>query len=66
MLAVEARPGERPTWRAIDGFHHDRAAHMARARPRRKRNGDGGVPPMDIYGLNRSALMFPRDPIATA
>jgi hypothetical protein len=38
----------------------------ARARPRRKRNGDGGVPPVDIYGLNRSALMFPRDPIATA
>ena len=66
MRAVATRPGERPTWRAIGACRHDRAAHMARARPRRKRNGDGGVPPMDIYGLNRSALMFPRDPIATA
>ena len=66
MIEVETRPGERPTWRAANDFRRDRAAHMARARPRRKRNGDGGVPPMDIYGLNRSALMFPRDPIATA
>jgi hypothetical protein len=43
-------------WRTADvprnrDDHRDRAAHMARARPRRKRNGDGGVPPMDIYGL---------------
>jgi len=35
------------------------------ARPRRKRNEDGEVPPMDLTGLNRSALMFPRDPIET-
>jgi len=42
------------------------AQPLARVRPRRKRNEDGGVPPMDIYGLNRSALMFPRDPKATA
>src|ERR1700742_889806 len=56
MCAVATRPGERPTWRAIGACRHDRAAHMARARPRRKRNVDGGVPPMDIYGLNRSAL----------
>src|SRR5580692_10142009 len=33
------------------------------ARSRRKRNEDGGVPPMDLTGLMRSVLMFPRDPI---
>ena len=49
--------------RTID---EDRATHPARARPRRKRNEDGGVPPMGMYGLSRHALMFPRDPIATA
>ena len=38
----------------------------ARARPRRKRNEDGGVPPMGMNGLSRHALMFPRHPIATA
>src|ERR1051325_11813173 len=65
MTKPLARPDleKRPTWRAAGDLRRDRAAHMARARPRRKRNGDGGVPPMDIYGLNRSALMFPRDPI---
>src|SRR6201985_2659591 len=47
MCGVATRPGERPTWRAIGACRHDRAAHMARARPRRKRNVDGGVPPMD-------------------
>ncbi len=35
------------------------------ARSRRKRNEDGGVPPMDLTGLMRSVLMFPRDPIKT-
>ena len=32
-------------------------------RPERKRNVDGGVPPMDVIVLRRCALMFPRDPI---
>jgi len=45
------------------GADKARRAHPARARPGRKRNGDGGVPPMDIYDRSRSALMFPRDPI---
>ena len=49
--------------RTID---EDRTTHPARARPRRKRNEDGGVPPMGMNGLSRHALMFPRDPIATA
>jgi hypothetical protein len=35
------------------------------ARSRRKRKEDGGVPPMDLTGLMRSVLMFPRDPIET-
>ena len=35
------------------------------ARSRRKRNEDGGVLPVDLTGLSRSALMFPRDPIKT-
>ena len=36
------------------------------ARPRRKRNGDGGVPPMGAIVRRRLALMFPRDPIEDA
>ncbi|GEM_PF-6194934 len=35
----------------------------ARVRPRRKRNVDGGVPLIGSTGLNRSALMFLRNPI---
>jgi hypothetical protein len=55
------------SWRTAERARSTTIARRAqRARPRRKRNGDGEVPPMDIYGLNRSALMFPRDPIATA
>jgi hypothetical protein len=56
------------TWRTAErsARSRDRRTRPARARPRRKRNEDGEVPPMDICGLNRSALMFPRDPIATA
>jgi len=56
-------------WRTAEmtrTINEDRATHPARARPRRKRNEDGGVPPMGMYGLSRHALMFPRDPIATA
>jgi hypothetical protein len=63
----ESLRGERPVSRALSGSNtwtrQARRAHPARARPRRKRNGDGGVPPMDIYDRSRSALMFPRDPI---
>jgi hypothetical protein len=66
-LRLEMENGRLP--RAIDGIPcgipRSRRAHPARARPRRKRNGDGGVPPMDIYDRSRSALMFPRDPIET-
>ena len=55
-------------WRTAEmtrTINEDRATHPARARPRRKRNEDGGVPPMGMYGLSRHALMFPRDPIET-
>src|SRR5689334_7881226 len=59
MTRSLARPDleKRPTWArgrrrpSFEEYHRDRAAHMARARPRRKRNGDGGVPPVDISGL---------------
>jgi hypothetical protein len=36
------------------------------ARPRRKRNVDGGVPPKGSFILKRTAPMFPRDPIEDA
>src|SRR6187399_1621557 len=37
---------------------------LARVRPRRKRNEDGGVPPMQLNDPDdRWPLMFPRDPI---
>jgi hypothetical protein len=52
------------SWRTAERARSSPIARRAqRARPRRKRNGDGGVPPMDIYDRSRSALMFPRDPI---
>lgn len=57
---LAARPsGPRPRSRLQDLA----ASPFKRARPRRKRNVDGGVPPMGLPDLSAElALMFPRDP----
>jgi hypothetical protein len=47
------------------GYLNPEYRSLVWARSRRKRNEDGGVLQMDLTGLTRSALMFPRDPIET-